>query len=109
MICRNMPSLSPRVRAWADRGSQVEFRGRRIHTFERPGTQPTLLLLHGFPSSSFDWRGLLDALPDQAAITFDCLGFGLSEKPRDHDYTLAWQADLAESIGAPVPAGHRSS
>jgi len=95
-----MLPLSPRVRAWADRGSTVEFRGRRIHTFERGGAQPTLLLLHGFPSSSFDWRGLLDAFPEQAAVAFDCLGFGLSEKPREHDYTLGWQADLAEALVA---------
>lgn len=95
-----MPALSPRVRAWAERGAQTEFRDRRIHAFQRAGTQPTLLLLHGFPSSSFDWRGLLDALPGQAAIAFDCLGFGLSEKPRDHTYTLGWQADLAEELVA---------
>ena len=95
-----MTSLSRRVQAWADRGAAVEFRERRIHKFERGGAQPTLLLLHGFPSSSFDWRGLLDALPEQAAIAFNCLGFGLSEKPRDHDYTLGWQADLAEELVA---------
>jgi pimeloyl-ACP methyl ester carboxylesterase len=28
----------------------------------------------------------------------DFLGFGLSEKPRDHDYTLHWQADLVEEL-----------
>ena len=95
-----MTSLSPRIRAWADRGSEVEFRGRRIHAFTRGGAQPTLLLLHGFPSSSFDWRELVDAVPDQAVIAFDCLGFGLSEKPRDHDYALGWQADLAEELVA---------
>ena len=28
----------------------------------------------------------------------DFLGFGLSEKPRDHDYTLHWQADMVEEL-----------
>jgi pimeloyl-ACP methyl ester carboxylesterase len=56
-----------------------------------------LLFLHGFPSSSFDWRELLARTPG-AALSFDFLGFGLSEKPRDHVYTLAWQADLAVDL-----------
>jgi pimeloyl-ACP methyl ester carboxylesterase len=88
------------VHAWSSQGTAAFFRARRIHVFERPGAQPTLLLLHGFPSSSFDWRGLLEVLGDQAVIAFDCLGFGLSEKPRNHDYTLGWQADLAEELVA---------
>ena len=35
---------------------------------------------------------------EHAVLAFDFLGFGLSEKPRDHDYTLLWQADLAEEL-----------
>jgi pimeloyl-ACP methyl ester carboxylesterase len=57
-------------------------------------------LLHGFPSSSYDWRLLLEELPGRAALAYDCLGFGLSEKPRDHTYTLAEQADIAEALVA---------
>ncbi len=57
-----------------------------------------LLLLHGFPSSSYDWRLLLEEQTDHAVLAFDCLGFGLSDKPRDHDYTLAEQADIAEEL-----------
>ncbi len=56
------------------------------------------MLLHGFPSSSFDWRLLLAEDEVHAALAFDFLGFGLSEKPRDHLYTLDWQADLTEEL-----------
>jgi pimeloyl-ACP methyl ester carboxylesterase len=56
------------------------------------------LLLHGFPSSSYDWRLLLEEIPNQAVLAFDFLGFGFSDKPRDHVYSLAWQADLAEEL-----------
>ena len=31
-------------------------------------------------------------------LAFDFLGFGLSDKPRDHDYSLFWQADLTEEL-----------
>ena len=31
-------------------------------------------------------------------IAFDFLGFGLSAKPPNHDYSLFWQADLTEEL-----------
>lgn len=92
--------LTERVRAWQARGAAEQVEGRRIHVFTRPGEGPPLLLLHGFPSSSYDWRLLIDLLPRRSLLAFDCLGFGLSEKPRDHDYTLAGQADIAEELVA---------
>jgi pimeloyl-ACP methyl ester carboxylesterase len=91
-------NLSSRVAAWRDRGGDEEFRGRRIHLFRRGGRGPLLLLLHGFPSSSYDWRLLLDRETEHAVLAPDFLGFGLSEKPRDHEYTLHWQADLVEEL-----------
>jgi pimeloyl-ACP methyl ester carboxylesterase len=89
---------SPRVASWRERGSDAQFRGRRIHVFQRGGGEPLLLLLHGFPSSSYDWRLLLERETEHAALAPDFLGFGLSEKPRDHDYDLHWQADMVEEL-----------
>ncbi len=76
----------------------MEFRGRRIHVFERGGGRPLLLLLHGFPSSSYDWRPFLELETTHAVLAADFLGFGLSEKPRDHHYDLHWQADMVEEL-----------
>ena len=91
-------SLTERTARWRDRGVPFEFRSHAIHVVEQPGEGPPRVLLHGFPSSSYDWRPLLETLPTSAAITFDFLGFGLSDKPRDHDYSLVWQADLTEAV-----------
>ena len=74
------------------------FRGHSIHTFYRDGTGPLLVLLHGFPTSSFDWREFLKVDTKRSVLAFDFLGFGLSDKPRDHSYTLSWQADLTEEL-----------
>jgi pimeloyl-ACP methyl ester carboxylesterase len=93
-------SLTERVEAWRRAGSMEEFRDRSLHVHVRPGEGPLILLLHGFPSSSYDWRDLLALEPQRAALAFDFLGFGLSDKPRDHSYTLSWQADLAEELVA---------
>jgi pimeloyl-ACP methyl ester carboxylesterase len=87
-----------RVAAWRDRGAEEEFQGYRIHVFRRDGDGPQLVFLHGFPSSSYDWRDLLELESGSAALAADFLGFGLSEKPRDHTYTLHWQADLVEEL-----------
>ena len=90
--------LSARVAAWRDLGGDEQFDGRRIHVFARGGEGPLLLFLHGFPSSSYDWRALLELESERAALAPDFLGFGLSEKPRDHEYTLHWQADMVEDL-----------
>jgi pimeloyl-ACP methyl ester carboxylesterase len=91
-------ALTERVRRWQERGEREHFRGHGIHVFERDGDGPLLVLLHGFPSSSYDWRLLLGELPGPAVITFDFLGFGLSDKPREHRYGLGWQADLTTAL-----------
>jgi pimeloyl-ACP methyl ester carboxylesterase len=90
--------LTSRVAAWRERGTEEEFRGRRIHVFRRGGGGPLLVLLHGFPSSSYDWRPLLEIERERPVLAPDFLGFGLSEKPRDHTYNLHWQADLVEEL-----------
>src|SRR6478672_13114380 len=92
--------LTPNVERWRDAGAFEEVAGRRLYVQRREGDgeQPLLLFLHGFPSSSYDWRELLALRPDRPALVFDFLGFGLSDKPTDVEYTLAWQADAAEEL-----------
>lgn len=91
-------TLTDRTAAWQKLGETVRFRERSIHVHHSPAEGPLVVLLHGFPSSSFDYRGLIGMLPDLNLLAFDFLGFGLSDKPADHHYTLAWQADLCEHL-----------
>jgi pimeloyl-ACP methyl ester carboxylesterase len=90
--------LTERVSAWRWGGAEAEFRGHKLHARHTGGAEPLLLFLHGFPSSSYDWKPLLELSPGRATLAFDFLGFGLSEKPREHDYSLLWQADAAEEL-----------
>jgi len=65
----------------------------------RMGTGPAMTLMHGFPSSSHDWAGVAPALAEShSLLLFDFLGFGASEKPVEHDYSLIEQADLVEAL-----------
>ncbi len=63
-----------------------------------PQVHEPLLILHGFPTSSFDYAAVLDPLrAGRRVILFDGLGYGLSAKPDLH-YTLALQADVAMAL-----------
>lgn len=70
-----------------------------------PGDGPTVLLLHGYPSSSYDYRMVVPHLAGRAWLTLDFLGFGLSDKPRPHRYSLLEQADIVQTAVAQTTTG----
>jgi pimeloyl-ACP methyl ester carboxylesterase len=54
---------------------------------------PVVLLLHGFPTSSFMFRELIPRLADQfRVIAPDLPGFGFTEVPKDRAYTYSFDA-----------------
>ncbi|HLS50063.1 MAG TPA: alpha/beta hydrolase [Actinomycetaceae bacterium] len=62
---------------------------------------PTLVLLHGYPTSSFMFRRLIPLLADQFHIIApDHLGFGLSAAPgvEEFDYSFDALTDLTETL-----------
>jgi pimeloyl-ACP methyl ester carboxylesterase len=64
-----------------------------------PGA-PVVLLLHGFPTSSFMFRELIPRLADKfRVIAPDLPGFGFTEVPENRKYTYSFDA-LARTIEA---------
>ncbi|BBX41622.1 alpha/beta fold hydrolase [Mycobacterium simiae] len=62
---------------------------------------PVLVLLHGFPTSSFMFRNLIPALADRYhVIAPDHLGFGFSDAPAvtEFDYTFDALAELTAAL-----------
>jgi pimeloyl-ACP methyl ester carboxylesterase len=94
--------LTARTEAWRQAGTFTEISGHRIFVRERAGDAglPPLLFLHGYPSSSYDWRDAFAQLDGHRLVVFDFLGYGLTDKPRDHVYSLKGQADIAEAVAA---------
>ncbi len=100
-------SAADDVREWEQRGGRVTLDDRSIWFLDRPATSAAtnaannadpLLVLHGFPSCSYDWRHVLDALGARRRIVaIDFLGFGLSDKP-DLRYSMRLQADVVEGV-----------
>src|SRR5208337_2657920 len=63
-----------------------------------PKNAPTLLLLHGFPTSSHMFRTLIPALADKYhVIAPDLPGFGFTQAPESPGYAYTF-ANLAETI-----------
>jgi len=71
-----------------------------------PADAPVVLLLHGFPTSSFQFRELIPRLADDyRVIAPDLPGFGFTEVPAERGYKFTFDA-LAHTIGAFTDALH---
>ncbi len=92
------------IEEWWAQGEQVQVAlgGRERSIFvQRIGSGQAMTFLHGFPSSSHDWAKIAPALAERhALLLFDFLGFGASEKPPEHTYTMHEQADLVQALWA---------
>ena len=63
------------------------------------GDRPILVLLHGFPTCSYDWYKMWSPLADKYnLLAFDFLGFGRSAKPYPHDYSIIEQSNITSNI-----------
>ncbi len=83
---------------WRAQGRDFVFARQRIRYWTAGAGEP-LLLIHGFPTASWDWHYLWEPLAARyRLIACDMLGFGDSAKPRDHDYRLLEQADLQQAL-----------
>ncbi|HEX7716124.1 MAG TPA: alpha/beta fold hydrolase [Marmoricola sp.] len=91
--------VSRRVQQWRESGELVELGGRCIFVVRREGVGTPVVVVHGYPGSSFDFAGVVDHL-DRPVLLLDLLGYGFSAKPRDASYSLFEQADLVESAVA---------
>ncbi|NJR72278.1 MAG: alpha/beta hydrolase [Gammaproteobacteria bacterium] len=86
---------------WQHGGEYFPHRAQRIF-FKRSAivaSRPTLLLIHGFPTASWDWSSMWLGLSARFnLIAPDMLGYGLSAKPLGYAYSIFDQADLCESL-----------
>lgn len=97
-----MPLAEIPLSVWRKRGQTFVFRDQTIRYWTAGQGEP-LLLIHGFPTASWDWHFLWQPLTQRyRVIACDMLGFGDSAKPVDHEYSLLEQADLQQALLAHV-------
>lgn len=88
--------------SWRKQAQYIEAGGRRLAFWtqnDADETKPWLLLIHGYPTSSWDWTFIWRDLAAHFRLAaLDMLGFGLSDKPHDVSYSIFTQADFQEAL-----------
>src|SRR5690554_6242724 len=94
--------LDGALAAWREAGLTYSHREQAIfYRDSNPrGGDPVLLLIHGFPTASWDWHRVWPALTARfgRVLAADMIGFGFSAKPRRYPYSIFDQADLQEGL-----------
>ena len=96
------------ARDWYQGGDYFEWtsttednNAKKVNVFYRTWgdeTKPKLVLIHGFPNSSFDYYKMIPFLEDEYHIAaLDFPGSGFSDKPLDgYNYMLAENAEIVD-------------
>src|SRR3954470_10694346 len=85
--------------------------GSAIRWTELPGAEPALVVVHGLGASAvghFLHVGTHRALLGRRVLFVDLPGFGLSDRPRDVDYSVEFHARAVGSVLAAVPSWRAS-
>ncbi len=83
--------MTPEQHLQAHRARGRTFEAAGVGSFVRDeGAGPTVLCIHGVPSSSFGYRKLLAALGERGlrGVSFDLPGLGLADRPSGFDYSF---------------------
>jgi len=85
---------------WYDLGEKINVGGHNIFVVDsKTPNVPTMVVLHGYPSGSFDYHHLFTQSKNKYRIVLhDFLGFGFSDKPSNYNYLLKDQADHVENL-----------
>ena len=82
---------------WRSSGYFLNVDGQQVF-YKTEGTGPVLLLIHGYPTASFDWAKIWPKLTTQFhCVTLDMPGFGFSDKS-PKKYLIKEQADAISEV-----------
>ncbi|AFT95875.1 alpha/beta hydrolase [Alteromonas macleodii str. 'Balearic Sea AD45'] len=82
---------------WRSSGHFLNVDGQQVF-YKTEGTGPVLLLIHGYPTASFDWAKIWSTLTSQfRCVTLDMPGFGFSDKS-PKKYLIKEQADTISEV-----------
>ena len=90
--------MNQNVKGWFDSGTFYNYQNYQIFCVQK-GEGPDLLIVHGYPYSSYEWKLCIDHFSLQFRVTtFDLLGMGFSDKPHDHEYSYKEHTDIVNAI-----------
>jgi len=86
-------NLKSMANHWLDKSeypfdsNYFDISGQKLHYIDE-GKGETVLFVHGTPSWSFDYRNVIKKLKENyRCVAIDHIGFGLSDKPEQYDYS----------------------
>jgi len=84
---------------WRESGNYFDYEGFPVFYRLSRASDEVLLCLHGFPTSSFDYHKIHDALAERfSVLSFDMIGYGFSAKPASFEYTTFKQVDILQAL-----------
>jgi len=87
------------INTWKENGKYFDYKGNSIFYSTLKNENDTLLCLHGFPTSSYDYHKIWNKLAEKfSLVAFDMIGYGFSSKPTKFDYTTFRQADILQAL-----------
>ena len=82
------------IEKWKDSGNYFLYEEKNIFYLQE-GKGDDLLIIHGYPYNSFEWKDTIAELSKQYKITIlDLLGMGFSDKPKKHEYSFEEYCDI---------------
>jgi len=92
--------MSVSTEQWRAQGRFTRLLGYEIFYMDTAEAgRPVIFKIHGFPTSSWDWAPIWNELSAAyRLVALDMLGFGFSDKPNPHTYSIMEQADLCEAL-----------
>ena len=78
MAANDLPPVPDVLAKWRSEGTVKDINGYQIfvHT-SGPASDHGVLIVHGYPGSSWDWQGVVDRIGDRARVVVsDMRGFG---------------------------------
>ena len=85
--------------SWKQSGNYFDYKGNPIFYINKKSKKEYLLCLHGFPTSSYDYYKIWNALAARfSPIAYDMIGYGFSAKPTKFNYTTFHQANVLQAV-----------
>ncbi|MTD53087.1 alpha/beta fold hydrolase [Amycolatopsis pithecellobii] len=90
---------NPTAAQWIDECETLTTAiGHRV-AYRRRGHGFPVLMLHGFPTWSYDYAPVAgDLARDHEVVTLDFPGYGVSDKPHPYDYSVTESAGVVEEV-----------
>ncbi len=90
--------MNKSVTKWLEDGEFFKYKSHKIF-YNQFGFGDDLIIIHGYPYSSYEWKGVIPILSQKFKVTvFDLLGMGFSDKPENYTYSFEDYKDIVNRL-----------